>query len=326
MIFRTTTCSERLKQDFGRVFITGLILVSGCDRARVPAPFTLPTSVWKIDTHFHRDLVENSVAVTSMSQRGIVFGLNDSGHDPLLFAFDSTGSSRKVWTVLGATNRDWEAAALGVCGVTSTATCLYIGDIGDNDARRRRVTIYRIREPDVTEVSVTGRSEVSVERRLDVTYADHPHDVEAMYVARDGSLLLITKRRLLDAQRKPRPALLYRIPAGAWDSSGTATAVLVDSLPVVPGGSPGRLVTDAALSPDGTLLAVRTYVEVFVFRVDSVTGLPYRAPPPLPCRVAQLREEQGEGIGWWWDNRRLLLTSEGSRAPLWIVECPLPGR
>ncbi|HEX6315009.1 MAG TPA: hypothetical protein VFZ73_09125 [Gemmatimonadaceae bacterium] len=279
----------------------------------------------KIETRFHRDLVENSVAVTSVTQRGIVFGLNDSGHDPLLFAFDSTGTSRKVWTVLGASNRDWEAATLGPCDRTGETSCLYIGDVGDNDARRRLVTIYRVREPDVMAVSVTGRSEVAIERRLDVAYADHPHDVEALYVAPDGALLLISKRRLLDAQRRPRPALIYRVPVEAWDSPGTAIAPLVDSLPIVPGESPRRQITDAALSPDGRLLAVRTYAEVFVFRVDSITGLPIREPPPLPCRVSQLEENQGEGIGWWWDNRRLVLTSEGSREPLWIVTCPLPG-
>jgi hypothetical protein len=325
MIFRTTTCTDLRKNDFGRAFAAGLVLIMSCDSAVTPTPFTLPTSVLKIETHFHRNLVENSIAVTSVTQRGIVFGLNDSGHEPLLFAFDSTGVSRKVWTVLGASNRDWEAAALGACDRAFEASCLYIADVGDNDARRRRVTIYRVREPDVMEASVSGRSEVSVERRLEVVYADHPHDVEAMYVASDGTLVLITKRHLLGPQRKPRPALLYRVSAGAWDSSGTATANLVDSLPIVPGESPGRLITDAALSSDRRLLAVRTYAEVFIFRMDSITGLPRREAAPLPCRVSQLNENQGEGIGWWWDNRRLVLTSEGSREPLWIVACPLPG-
>jgi hypothetical protein len=58
--------------------------------------------------------------------------------------------------------------------------------------------------------------------------------------------------------------------------------------------------------------------------VDSITGIPIRTEGTIPCRIAQLDEEQGEGIGWWWDNRRLVLTSEGWGAPLWVISCPLP--
>jgi hypothetical protein len=145
-----------------------------------------------------------------------------------------------------------------------------------------------------------------------------------MYVARDGSILLITKRRLLDQQRRPRPALIFRIPATAWDSSGMAIASLVDSLPLVPGSAQGRQVTDASLSMDGKFLAVRTYSEVFVYAVDSASGLPRRDVVPGTCRIDWLRERYGEGIGWWWDQRRLVLTSEGRNAPLYVVACPLP--
>ena len=71
-----------------------------------------------------------------MTQPGIIFGLNDSGHEPLLFAFDSTGRSRGVWRVNGARNLDWEAAASGPCEAGSDRRCLYIGDVGDNEARK----------------------------------------------------------------------------------------------------------------------------------------------------------------------------------------------
>jgi hypothetical protein len=161
--------------------------------------------------------------------------------------------------------------------------------------------------------------------RLGVRYPDRPHDVEAMYVAHDGSLFLITKRRLLDTFGTPRPALIFRVAASAWGSTGT-TAELVDSLPIVPGSAPGRQISDAALSPDGRFLAVRTYAEVYIFAVDSSTWLPSPATAPTSCAIFHLGEKQGEGIGWWWDRRRLLLTSEGQKEPIRLVECPLPVR
>jgi hypothetical protein len=266
-----------------------------------------------------------------VSQPGIIFGVNDSGHDALLFAFDSTGAARGVWRVSGARNLDWEAAALGPCDDSGTGhACLYIGDVGNNEARKPTVTIYRVPEPTVgtqrSDRRAVPDSQLLNVERLSVRYPGRPHDVEAMYVAGDGSLFLITKRRLLDSSRQPRQALIFRVGASAWGSSGVATAALVDSLPIVPGSSPGRQVSDAALSADGRLLAVRTYAEVYIFAIDSATSLPSSGIPPTSCAILGLHENQGEGIGWWWDGRRLVLTSEGRNEPLHVIECPLPSR
>ena len=101
-------------------------------------------------------------------------------------------------------------------------------------------------------------------------YADGPHDVEAMYVARDGTVYLITKRPLKNANGMPREALVFALPPEAWMHS-PATAALVDSVPIAPGSAPMRLITDASLSPNGRLLAVRTYAQVYVFATDAAT-------------------------------------------------------
>lgn len=328
MTLETTTSVREPRRRLHRVFCLAVTLISGCswmDRSsdREPGPAT----VLKVETSIHRRLVENSVAVMSMTQTGIVFGLNDSGNGPYLFAFDSTGRGRGFWEIVGAQNRDWEAAAIGPCESRSGhSSCLYIGDVGDNDSRKPRLTIYRVPEPRLAPSALPSDAPQPIGdvARLDFRYSDRPHDVEAMYVANDGSIFLITKRRLLDGQKRPRPALIFRIPATAWDSSGVVTATLLDSLPIVPGERKGGQVTDAALSSDGRYLAVRTYADVYVFSMDTITGLPLRGVDTKPCFIARLREKQGEGIGWWWDRRRLLLTSEGRNAPLYVVGCPLP--
>ena len=287
----------------------------------------LPISVLRVEIAVNR-LVENSVAVTSRRQPGIIFGLNDSGNQPQLFAFDSSGRGRGFWKVEGATNRDWEAASLGPCvPADGKPSCIYIGDVGDNDARRTVVAIYRIAEPDAAAIESDDQQSIRVLDRLNIRYPDRAHDVEAMFVAPDGSLFLITKRRLLDAEKRARPALIFSLPGSAWDSSGVVIATLRDSLPhLIPGAAEGMQVNDASLSADGKLLAVRTYAEVFVFRVDSMTYLPERGQSPALCSIRALKEEQGEGIAWWWDRRRLVLTSERRNAPFHVVECPLPMR
>ena len=302
--------------------------ISACSRFDGPSQKEPgPTSVLKVETSIHNRLVENSIGVTSVSQDGVIFGLNDSGNGPYVYAFDSLGRGLGYWQVVGAQNRDWEAAAMGPCSSQSEQwSCLYIGDVGDNDARKPRLTIYRIPEPRVDGGGQIPRNPQPIHDvgRLDFRYSDQPHDVEAMYVARDGAVVLITKRRLLDGQGRPRPALIFRIPPAAWDSSGVVTAVLVDSLSIVPGQRQGGQITDAALTPDGSYLAVRTYGDVYVFAMDTTTGLPLDGLETGPCFIASLREKQGEGIGWWWDRRRLVLTSEGRDAPMHVVSCPLP--
>ena len=89
-------------------------------------------------------LSEGSGLALSRRVPGRLWTHNDSGK-PILFALDARGAVTGRIEVTGATVEDWEAIAVGPCG---TGSCLYIGDIGDNNASRKRITIYRLPEPD----------------------------------------------------------------------------------------------------------------------------------------------------------------------------------
>jgi hypothetical protein len=181
------------------------------------------------------------------------------------------------------------------------------------------VTIYRVPEPDAdASGSLTATS-------LEFEYEGGPRDVEATYVGADGTVYLISKRRLLDAAEVLRPALIFAVPPDAWSRTGTRhIAALADSLPIVPGSALGRQVTGASLSRDGTAAAVRTYTQLYVFRADSATGRIVTGVRPTICSIASLEEEQGEGITWFAATGEWLLTSEGRDEPLWVVQCPAP--
>lgn len=278
-----------------------------------------PTSDFTIPMHARAELVENSAATVSDDQPDVIFTINDSGNDPILFAFDTTGADRGAWRVDSARNVDWENASIGPCGAPATTRCVYIGDTGDNMAARDSVSIYRVAEPRAAAPGSLGH--VAAER-LVFRYPDGAHDVEAMYVAPDTSIMLITKRALRGLTGRLRPALVFRLPASAWRSGGRVVASLIDSLPIVPGSAPWRTITDAALSQDARYLAVRTYAQVYIFETDSATGRVRSSVPPTECNVFRAIDDAGEGIGWL--GRRLLLTSEGRDSPLRIVTCPLP--
>jgi hypothetical protein len=268
--------------------------------------------------------VENSGAAMSARQSGVWFTINDSGHDPVLFALDTAGEPRGAWRVVGARNRDWETLASGPCvgGGPFAARCLYIGDVGDNAAQHASVTIFRVEEPDAGGPVDTGSLTTTA---LHFVYEGGPRDVEAMYAGPDGTLYLISKRPLQDAAGRFRRALIFAIPPVAWGREGAPyVATLVDSLPIVPGTALGRRLTGATLSRDGRAAAVRTYTQLYVFRTDSATGRIDDTVPPTVCSLAGLEERQGEGVTWFGETGEWLLTSEGRDEPVWVVRCPAP--
>ena len=255
-----------------------------------------------------RGLRENSAAAMSAKQPGVVFTITDSGNEPRLYAVDTTGAVRGVWEVSGATNVDWEAASIGPCGRESPSDCVYIGDSGDNNEALPSRTIYRVAEPAATG---SGVRDTIVPEVLRYRYDAGSFDVEAMYVAPNGDIMLITKRPHRGAGRSLRPALVFSIPARAWNEKQQATAHLVDSVPIVPGSAPLRLVTDASLSPDHKHVVIRTYAEAYIFVTDSLTGRINHNAPPAVCDLVPLGEGQGEGVTWADAKGRLVFTSEG---------------
>jgi hypothetical protein len=290
-----------------------------------------PTKSVAIPLQARPELVENSAAALSHTQPGVFFTINDSGNDPRLFALDTTGADRGAWRVAGASNVDWESASTGPCAAPVTADstraapgeCVYIGDTGDNNAKRASRVIYRVAEPAAKQAGFTG--DVTAQSLI-YTYADGPHDVEAMYVAPNADIYLITKRPLRDAAGRRRQALVFRVPADAWARGVPAIAQVVDSLPIVPGSAPLRTITDASLSPDAQYLAVRTYAQVYVFVTDPLTGRVVDDIPPVVCNTMGIGEVGGEGVTWFGRTTTLLMTAEGRDSPMHAVDCPMPRR
>lgn len=315
--------SEAGSQDKGK----GSQRPRGAPRARVTAQRApAPTAVRRILTSPRRDMVESSAAAMSTTQPGILFTVNDAGNAPILFALDTTGADRGAWRIVGARNEDWEAATTGPCEPRTipARSCIYVGDVGDNEEQRVGVAIYRVAEPRATRGGTLDT--LRAEARLAFRYADGPHDVEAMVAAPDGTILLITKRQRAGSNRTLRPALVFGIPLSAWQGDGTAVAQLVDSLPIVPGSARLRTITDAALSPDARHLAVRTYGEVYLFATDSASGRARRDVPPAVCDISGIEQGFGEGVAFLARPGELLLTREGRGAPMHVITCPLPTR
>jgi hypothetical protein len=199
---------------------------------------------------------------------------NDSGA-PVLFALDDQGRVTKEVRVIGARVDDWEALAVGACG---TESCLYIGDIGDNDGAREQITVYRVPEPDAASATA------EVADAVHAAYPDGPQDAEALLASGDGRLYVVTKG-------EKGPIAIYRVPT-PWQPGSTVRLEPMGT--PMPSEDRALRVTDGAVSPDGQWAVLRSRSRLTFYRAaDLLTGSWRTA---MNVDLSPLKEAQGEGV------------------------------
>jgi hypothetical protein len=246
------------------------------------------------------ELSEASGLTLSRSHPGLLWSHNDSGA-PVLFAVTTGGAIKSKVTVAGAHVEDWEDIAAGPC---PQGSCLYIGDIGDNNPSRQRITVYRLKEPAPAEGTTRA-----VEA-FHATYPDGPRDAEAMFVASNDIFILT----------KDPPATLYRFPQ-KLQPDGTGQLQRIASFDDT---FRKERVTGAAASPDGQWVVLRTHKTVIFYRLSRLTS--GHVGEGLRFDVGPLNEPQGEGVALASDGT-VYLAGEGGGAggTLGRITCTLPG-
>lgn len=233
---------------------------------------------------------ESSGLAASTRHPGIVYTHNDSDGAPQIFAVDSaTGRTKAVFTISGATARDWEGIALGRDEAGRSA--LYIADIGDNlKGAWPYVTVYRVREPS----RIGSRTLKATAFRF--TYSDGARDAEAILIdPRDNRLYIASKA--FGAGR------LYRAPRELRTDRANVLR---------PVGSAHSFATDGAWAPDGSSFVIRGYFSATL----------YSSPGEQIKLISLPSQDQGEAVTYTPDGRALLVSSEGSDRKVWRV--PLP--
>jgi glucose/arabinose dehydrogenase len=220
------------------------------------------------------ELPEASGVAISRTTAGRLWVHNDSGA-PVLYAVDAAGKVSAKVTVSNARVEDWEAITSGPC---ASASCLYIGDIGDNDAKRTHVTVYRMAEP-------KGAGSVPAEA-FHATYPDGAHDAESLLVAPDGSLLIVTKG-------DTGPVAVYRFPR-ELKSGAPMRLERVGQLSARPTAK--QRVTDAAISSDGQWIALRTNDALTFYRAPEFLRGEFREDARQD--LTAFGEPQGEGVAF----------------------------
>ncbi len=175
---------------------------------------------------------------------------NDSGDGPVLYLTDRRGKLRDTITLPDIPAKDWE----DICG--DTRGNLFIGDFGNNANTREDLHIWRFRPDNGALARIDFRFPDQTAFPPDPPDANF--DCEAFFWYRD-SLHLFSKSRLGTGVYKTRH---YVLP----DEPGDYEALLCDSLTL-----PKRVVTAAALSPDGQTVALLSYYFKIVLGIIPVT-------------------------------------------------------
>lgn len=239
---------------------------------------------------------ELSGLVASRSRPGVLWTHNDSGDSARLLAVTTSGRTVAEVALSGAQNVDWEDIERGPGGD------LLVGDIGDNDARRGSIVVYRVREPRETD---PARSTVAVAARYELRYPGGPRDAEALlFDRRSGAIVIVTKSFGGEAGiyviRDPSPAAVTTLRR-----VGTLTLGF------------GEAVTAGDVSADGRTIALRSYDRAFVWRRragETVAAALRRRPCDADADL--LREGQGEALALTADGRAFLTVPEGRRPAL----------
>jgi hypothetical protein len=208
---------------------------------------------------------------------GGLWAMSDGGRRVQVHRVDRSDCAVIDTRAAGVDPYDVEDLAVGPDGA------LWVGDLGDNERRRETVAVVVLPE----------RGDARLHR---LTYPDGPHDAEALLVDSRGRPFVITKE-------VGRPAGLYRT-ADPPDGEGPTPLVRVgelalpasDTLGGPVGGIGTRLITGAAVTADGTVAAVRTYTDAWLFPVSG--GDLVAAFNQAPVRVPLPDEPQGEAIAF----------------------------
>jgi hypothetical protein len=245
-------------------------------------PSAAPTELFRLQDPA---LVESSGLAVSPSHEGVAWTHPDGGEVAEVMAVDGRGRTVATVRLRGVDPYDPEALAAG--RTANGRPALFLGDIGDNRARRPDISVFRFAEPR----RLTDRTVDATWWQF--TYPDGPKDAEALLVdPRDGRIWIATKDVFGGG--------LYRAPSRLRKDRTNELERIGD----VPG-----LVTDGAFLPDGRFV-LRSYTTAYL----------YDGPDRLTARIALPQQEQGESLAV--DGDRLLVGSEGARSAVYAV--PLP--
>jgi len=279
------------------------------------SPVTMVRTGWLASDN----LMEASGIQASHTREGDFFVHNDEG-EPVLYAIDESGADHGSMLIVPAKNKDWE-------DITSVPVAdgrwLAVGDIGDNQAKRKSIKLYFIEEPKTGEHDrYSGR--LDLKHSVSLRYPDGPRDCESLAYDPVGDQILLLSKR-------DKPPRLYAVDLETALTKGKTKLKFLGAIAKLrPPTSRDRFrwggktdfisqPTGFDISADGTQAVVITYRSLYRFR---------REPDEDWLSVFQRKPDevigppsiQNEAISYSADGKAIYVTTEKRPAPVFRFE------
>ncbi len=290
---------------FSYIAAGGLVLILSLVPAKsgkeTAGPAAVPVKTVHVVPEIRVDSLPQELSESSglLFWQGLVWTLNDSGGEAMLYGFDL--SKKKVVkriVVVGAENHDWESLAMD-------KKYIYIGDFGNNGGWRRDLRVYRIPKKmkwrqDTARVEAEKTAFYYPQQKSFIRLPLASRwDCEA-FLALEDSLYVFTK------DWKWEETQLYKLPK----TPGEVPARLVDSFYVK------GLVTGAAMSPDKRTLVLSGYESFYPYLwvFYDFPGHDFFHGKVIKVRYPEFFMAQTEGVTFL-DEDTILVSSETNKLP-----------
>lgn len=252
-----------------------------------------------------RELDETSGLAASRLNENVVW-LHNDGPIRRLVAVKTTGETVATLEFSSPTT-DVEDIAIGP-GPDTNVDYLYVGDIGDNDKRRKTVRVLRIPEPNLSGVQ-RQRVQADQVEVFELAYPDTPFDAEALLVdSRTGDIFVATKEK--------NRCRVFVAAASELNTNETIPLRVVLNLKVgeVSGGD---------ISRNGASIVLRSEADGWLWARTATQSIAqaFATQVPSKCKVrSKAQDRNGEAIGFHPQSGGFYTISEGKRQSLGYFE------
>lgn len=183
-----------------------------------------------------------------------IWVLQDKGNEAAIFSLDSSGKIVQTIQINNVQNNDWEDLSKDANGN------FYIGDFGNNDNIRRDLAIYKLDAAQLESASANVSQKTTFyfpeQKEFPPKKSERIFDVESFFILGDY-FYLFTKNRSANFDGT---TVLYQVP----NQSGNHAAKLIGQFKTC-GIFKQCAITSAAISPNGSTVALLTSTSVWLF-------------------------------------------------------------
>jgi hypothetical protein len=268
-----------------------LIVLAGCSSRPVlenPTHDFLPGK--RLAELKNKKLKEVSGIAASVNNPGYIWAHNDSQNGTEVYLVDTNLKIALTCKLAGVENRDWEDIAVGP-GPVDGKNYVYVGEIGDNDAKYRFKRVYRFEEPVFNDTT----------RSINIVAFDTI--IFRLPKKKDAETLLIdpANKNLYIVSKRENPVHLYELQY-PYSTRDTLNAKEVMSLPFTQ-------IVAGDISDDGKQVLLKSYEYIYYW--SNPSGKPLlELLKEKPEDVPYEEEPQGESITWAKDGSGFYTLSE----------------